>query len=209
MKRFLLVLGTALTLSATAQKNFEGVLTYGIKAEVEDPMQSMALGSMTMQMKVGPGGMKLEAGAFMFTINTIFRVQEPYVYIYTSMDDKLYRSTPDAGGEAGEMPKKVKGDSTICGQRCEKYLAKGENPGETIVIWAAKDLKFPDYFKRLTGEDAAMFRQGSGIGVPLLIRARTSEGTMEFYAKEVKKQTITQADLALPKDRTLVDGRPE
>ena len=209
MKRFLFVLWAFSGLTALAQRNFEGVLTYGVKADVEDPMQSMALGSMTMSMKVGPGGMKLEAGAFMFTINTIFRVQEPYVYIYTSMDDKLYRSTPDEGGEPGEMPKKVAGDTTICGQRCEKYLAKGDNPGEKVIIWAAKDLKFPDYFKRLTGEDAAMFRQGSGIGVPLLIRARTADGTMEFYAKEVKKQTITQADLALPKDRTVVDGRPE
>src|SRR4030095_12964544 len=92
----------------------------------------------------------------------------------------------------------------ILNYNCTKYIAdvkseKGTNMQQ--IFWATKDLPgidFKNMSKQRMGNSSQRMWYAEIDGVPLKVEMKTPQGNMIMEATEIKKQSLSSSDFAIP-----------
>ena len=124
--------------------------------------------------------------------------------------NKTYSSLPSSpGGPAAASaaaPKITKTSETtkILGYNCTKYLVETTERGHAVtqILWYTTDIKdydFKSVARQRMGQGQQMFYEQID-GVPLKVEMTMPEGNMVMEVTEIKRETVSAADVSIPAD---------
>lgn len=137
-------------------------------------------------------------------------------FLYLSSEDKAYvinRSARTYSPIANNTPQDKQADvkitktsetARILNYTCTKYIAEVKSEKGTPVqqiFWATKDIPgidFKSLAKQRMGNSSQQMWYAEIDGVPLKVEMKIPQGNMVMEATEIKKQSLSAADFAIP-----------
>lgn len=221
MKRFILstLCVLALSVSAIAQKSFEGHINFGITLDggMADQMAGMMPTAYNYTIKGKNILMKMEGGMASMMGDILINGEKSESYMVNHMQKTAFRMPEAEEAQAVAKPKieKLGDEITIAGYKCVKYKMETETPtpqGNMNMVqymWVTDALNIERPAKAI-GNTSQMFIEGvDGFPLKMEMEIPMTGGTMMvFEATEVKKEKISDDEFTFSSDYKVKDFDP-
>ncbi len=208
MKKFVIILliGTIVSLSVSAQKEFEGTIKFSWKivGEGSDMIDAMMPSASYYLVRNKDVLFKMEGGMMTAMIGDILYLNKSKLSYMIRKGEKIaYKIEQEVTTDKNVKPTVIKVDEIlkILGYDCQKYKVITKSGGvETVqYIWTTNAFKFPGMVKNKATRNSNLKIEGVD-GLPL--KLITSAGPMNIImtATLMNKSVPDKSNFVLPKD---------